>query len=182
MLFRSFGVMDSHFMSATFNFENTFMMFGGVFVIWMAIKGIFHMMKFENDKAKPKVSPRKAIISIVWMNLIFSFDSILSAMAMSRNVWVLSAAIIVGGLLMLWLSDKVSEFLKKNREYEIMGLIILLLVGGMMLSEGAHGASMYLFGHEVVAMSHATLYLLLTVVVITEVLQTIFKKKQEKDA
>jgi len=177
----TFGTLHSYFITAEFNFENTFMMFDGLFVIWMAVKGIFHMMNIDEDKPKAKISPKKAIVSIVWMNLIFSFDSILSAMAMSKNVWVLSAAIVAGGLLMLWLSDKVAEFLKKHREYEIMGLIILLIVGGMMFSEGAHLAEMYVFGHEMTAMSKGMFYTLLVVLVITEVIQTIFKKKQVKN-
>jgi predicted tellurium resistance membrane protein TerC len=176
----TFGSVHSYFMTAEFNFENCFMMFGGLFVIWMAIKGIAHMLNIDDEKPKPKASPTRVILSIVWMNLIFSFDSILSAMAMSKNVWLLSAAIVAGGLLMLWLSDKVAAFIKKNREYEVMGLMILLIVGGMMFSEGAHLAEMYIFGREMTAMSSGMFYTLLVVLVITEVIQTIFKKKRLK--
>ena len=177
----TFGGIHSYFITAEFNFENCFMMFGGLFVIWMAIKDVAHMLNLDMEKPKPKISPNKAILSIVGMNLIFSFDSILSAMAMSKNIWLLSAAIVVGGLLMLYLSDRVATFIKKNREYEVMGLMILLIVGGMMFSEGAHLAEMYLFGHEMTAMSGGMFYTLLVILVITEVIQTIFKKKQAKN-
>jgi len=176
----TFGSIHTYFMTAEFNFENCFMMFGGLFVIWMAIKGIAHMLNIDDEKPKPKAKPARVILSIVWMNLIFSFDSILSAMAMSKNVWLLSGAIVAGGLLMLWLSDKVAAFIKKNREYEVMGLMILLIVGGMMFSEGAHLAEMHVFGHEMTAMSGGMFYTLLVVLVITEVIQTIFKKKRLK--
>jgi len=176
----TFGSVHSHLITAKFNFENCFMMFGGLFVIWMAIKGIVHMLKINDEKPKPKASPTKVILSIVWMNLIFSFDSILSAMAMTKNVWLLASAIVVGGLIMLYFADKVATFIKKNREYEVMGLMILLIVGGMMFSEGAHLAEMYLFGYEMTAMSGGMFYTLLIILVITEIIQTIFKKKNIK--
>jgi predicted tellurium resistance membrane protein TerC len=80
---------------------------------------------------------------------------------------------------MLYLSDRVAKFLKKNREYEIMGLMILLIVGGMMVTEGAHLAHMKLFDHEIHAMSKGAFWLVLFVVVLTEILQTIFKRLEE---
>ena len=47
------------------------------------------------------------------MNLVFSFDSILSAIALTKKVWIISGAIIVSGVAMIALADKVSEFYKK---------------------------------------------------------------------
>ena len=55
----------------------------------------------------------EVITLIVVMNVIFSFDSILSAMALTKVFWVMATAIIIGGLLMIWLSDKVANFLRK---------------------------------------------------------------------
>ena len=49
------------------------------------------------------------------MNLVFSFDSILSTMALTDVFWVMATAIVIGGLLMIWLADRVSTFLQKNR-------------------------------------------------------------------
>jgi len=86
---------------------------------------------------------------IVLMNLIFSFDSILSAMALTKNFVVMATAIIIGGILMIWLSDKVAKFLQKNRMYEVLGLFILLIVRIMLLTEGGHLAHLRFFGHEV---------------------------------
>ena len=71
------------------------------------------------------------------MNLIFSFDSILAAMALTDVFLIMSIAIIIGGLLMIFLADGVSEFLK-NRMFEVLGLFILFIVGIMLISENAH--------------------------------------------
>ncbi len=72
------------------------------------------------------------------MNLVFSFDSILTAMALTDNRTIMSFAIVIGGILMIVLADSISEFLERNRMYEVLGLFILLVVGIMLLSDGAH--------------------------------------------
>ena len=81
-----------------------------------------------HDDREPQ-SVLKIIIWIVAMNLVFSFDSILSAMALTDVFWVMALAILISGILMIWLADRVSNFLKKNRMYEVLGLFILFVVG-----------------------------------------------------
>ena len=89
----------------------------------------------------------------------------------------MATAIIIGGLLMVLLADKVTEFLKKNRMYEVVGLFILFLVGAMLLSEGAHDAHLKLFDTEITPMSKATFYLIIFVMVIVEIVQSRYQKR-----
>jgi predicted tellurium resistance membrane protein TerC len=63
------------------------------------------------------------------VNAVFSFDSIPGAMALTDNFIVMAMAIIIGGILLVLLADHVTDFLKKNRMYEVVGLFILFLVG-----------------------------------------------------
>jgi len=114
---------------------------------------------------------------IVLMNLIFSFDSILSAMALTDVFWVMATAIIFSGVLMIWLADRVSEFLAKNRMYEILGLFILFLVGVMLISEGGHLAHLELFGSHVTPMSKTTFYFVIFVLVIVDIVQGRYQKR-----
>jgi len=114
---------------------------------------------------------------IVAMNLVFSFDSILSAMALSDVYWIMTTAIVAGGALMIWLSDRVATFLEKNRMYEVLGLFILMVVGIMLLTEGGHLAHLELFGNEIVPISKTTFYFVITVLVLTDVVQTRYKRK-----
>ena len=117
------------------------------------------------------------ITMIVIMNLVFSFDSILSAMALTNVMWVMATAIIIGGLLMIWMADGVSNFLAKNRMYEVLGLFILFLVGVMLVSEGGHLAHLELFGYEITPMSKATFYFVIFILVVTDVVQSQYQKK-----
>ena len=132
------------------------------------------------EKVDPNAKPAssKAVIArIVVMNLVFSFDSILSAMALTKNFWVMATAIIIGGVLMIWLADRVAAFLQKNRMYEVLGLFILFVVGIMLLTEGGHMAKLELFGHHINAMSKATFYFVITILVLVDVVQTRYQKK-----
>lgn len=74
---------------------------------------------------------------------------------LSDVFWVMATAIVSGGALMIWLSDRVASFLEKNRMYEVLGLFILMVVGIMLLTEGGHLAHLKLFGHEIAPMSKA---------------------------
>ena len=128
--------------------------------------------------------PRSIKIIITWivaMNLVFSFDSILSAMALTDVFWVMASAIIISGMLMIWLADRVSEFLQKNRMYEVLGLFILFVVGIMLLSEGGHLAHLDLFGHQITPMSKATFYFVIGVLILTDIVQTRYQKKLNKN-
>ncbi len=167
------------FVEGTFNLHSLIVLVGGVFIIYTATKEVLHMMNLEEvhaEDAKPK-STGMVIFWIVLMNLVFSFDSILSAMALTDVFWVMATAIIIGGVLMIWLADHVSTFLEKNRMYEVLGLFILFVVGIMLLSEGGHLAHLTLFGSPVEPMSKATFYFVIGVMVVTDFVQSRYQKK-----
>ena len=111
------------------------------------------------------------------MNLVFSFDSILSALALTDVFLVMATAIIISGLMMIALADHVAEFLQRNRMYEVLGLFILMIVGVVLLGEGGHVAQLQLFGFHVEAMSKTTFYFSIGVLVVVDVLQTSYQKK-----
>jgi predicted tellurium resistance membrane protein TerC len=137
------------------------------------------MMTLEHDKAigRKSQSAARVTATIVLMNLVFSFDSILSAMALSDVMSVMATAIVIGGVLMIWLADHVSSFLEKNRMYEVLGLFILFVVGIMLVSEGGHLAHLELFGNAVMPMTKTTFYFVITVLVLCDVVQTRYKRK-----
>ena len=140
------------------------------------------MMKIEKHEVsnQKEVSVNKVIASIVIMNVVFSFDSILAAMSFTENMVIMTTAIVISGGLMIWLSGTVSSFLKKNRLYEVLGLFILLVVGIMILTEGGHRAHLYFFGEPVEAMSKTTFYFVLAILIIVEIVQSSYQRKLDK--
>jgi len=171
--------IDTFFLSGKFNFHSLIVLVGGVFIIYTATSEIFHMLSFDHENAenkKPK-SVNAIIFSIILMNLVFSFDSILAAMALTDVFPLMVVAILIGGLLMIWLANRVTEFLKKNRIFEVLGLFILFIVGIMLLSEGGHLAHLHLFGNEITPMSKATFYFVIGVLLLIDIVQSKYQKK-----
>lgn len=166
-------------------------LFGGAFIIYTAVKEISHMLTvdhIEHSEGTARQSLGKAIALIVMMNLVFSFDSILSAMAIASikdadgvttgyQMEVMVIAILLSSVAMLLLADRVTEFLKKNRMYEVLGLFILFLVGVLLVTEGAHLAHLKLFTYSVEAMSKSSFYLVVVVLVITDVISSKYQKR-----
>lgn len=174
--------IDTSWVSGEFNLHSLIVLLGGGFIIYTAIKEVFHMIAIHPEgeghigKGSTK-SAAQAITAIVLMNLVFSFDSILSAMALTKVFAVMATAIVIGGILMIWLADRVSKFLQKNRMYEVLGLFILLIVGIMLLTEGGHLAHLKFFGHEVHQMTKTTFYFVIAVLVLTDIVQGRYQRK-----
>ncbi|TWT88283.1 Integral membrane protein TerC family protein [Pseudobythopirellula maris] len=154
---------------------------GGVFILYTAVKEIMHMMAIEDVAHgvgdNNRSSTWMVVSKIVAMNLVFSFDSILSAMALTDNFWVMATAIVISGAMMIWLAEHVSEFLKKNRLYEVLGLFILFIVGVMLIGEGGHLAHLHLFGYIVEPMAKSTFYFTIAILVVIDIVQGRYQKK-----
>ena len=172
------------------NFATCVFIIGGVFIIYTAVKEISHMLTIEHldtdVSGKSGKSATQVVLLIVTMNLIFSFDSVLSALAITDVFPVLAIAIILSGVAMLVLADGVTAFLEKNRMYEVLGLFILLIVGVVLLGEAGqaaahamhdHDLALKFFGYEVVPMSKTTFYFSVVVLVAVEVIQSGYTRK-----
>ena len=167
-------------MEGAFNAHSLIVLAGGVFIIYTALKEIVHLLgveELEGHGDQGKKSFGGALFWIVTMNLIFSFDSILSALALTDIFVLMAVAIVVSGGLMIWLADHVAEFLKKNRMMEVLGLFILLIVGIMLLSEGAHLAHLRVLGHVVEPMAKSTFYFVIVILVLIDIVQARYQKK-----
>ena len=177
-----------NFMYSEINGHSLIVLFGGGFIVYTAMKEIWHMISHETlseeKGAKKHKSANSVIAMIVVMNLVFSFDSILSAMALTNHIGnesteliLMSIAIVISGLLMILLANKVADFLQKNRMFEVLGLFVLFIVGIMLLTEGGHIAHMKFFGEEIVPMSKTTFYFVIVVLVLVDIIQSRYQKK-----
>lgn len=188
-----FGVYIAKIFEGEFTLQAIVTLLGGAFIIYTAIREISHLLTvdhIEHSEGGRQISVSKAIVLIVLMNLVFSFDSILSAMAITSEptmvdsvetvtyqVPLMAIAIILSGISMLLMADYVTVFLKKNRMYEVMGLFILFLVGVLLVTEGAHLAHMEIFGFEIHAMSKPSFYLVIFVLIITDIISIKYQKR-----
>ncbi|MFK7769572.1 MAG: TerC family protein [Mariniblastus sp.] len=176
-----FSIPFPGYVEGNFNLHSLIVLAGGAFIIYTAMKEIWHMMRLEHDDhgggEKKQKSINAIIFWIVVMNIVFSFDSILSAMALTDVFWVMTAAIIISGIAMVWLSDHVANFLEKNRMYEVLGLFVLFVVGIMLISEGGHHAHLSFCDEPVMPMTKSTFYFVLGVLLFTDIVQGRYQQK-----
>ena len=143
----------------------------------LALGGCCCRLVFVRQLHWGKVQAGAAIAAIILMNVVFSFDSVLTAIALTESMPVMIASIVISGIVMLALANRVAAFLQKNRAYEVLGLFILLLVGIMLLSEGGHLAKLTLFGGEVHALNKTTFYFSVTVLILVDLVQSRYQKR-----
>jgi predicted tellurium resistance membrane protein TerC len=170
--------------SATINGHSLIVLFGGVFLLYTALKEIFHMLqvddlRHEGEAPKSTRTVGMALFWILLMNIVFSFDTVLSAVALTHVFVVMAAAIVISGILMVLLAEHVAAFLQRNRMYEVLGLFVLLLVAVMLMSEGGHIMHLSFFGHPIEPLEKSTFYFVVTALVIVDIIQGRYQKKIE---
>lgn len=177
-----FSIHMGNIVDGEFNFQSVVSILGGGFIMYTALKEITHLLSvehIEDTEGSSSKSVFAAVAMIVTMNLIFSFDSLLSAIALTEVVPVMATAIIISGIMMIVLADGVSAFLKANRNFEVIGLFILFIVGILLITEGGHLAHLKLFGFPVDAMSKTSFYFVIFVMVVVSIVQSRYRNKLE---
>ncbi len=174
--------IDIPYFHGDFNGHSLIVLAGGLFLINTAMKEIHHMLSVDDLEHEEGEGPKhrtvaSAIFWILVMNIVFSFDTVLSAVALTKQFTVMALAIVLSGILMVWLADHVARFLEKNRLYEVLGLFVLLLVGVMLTAEGGHIAHLSFFGYDVEPMAKSTFYFVVAALVIVDVIQGRYQKK-----
>ena len=172
--------------SATITGHSLIVLFGGLFLMYTALKEIFHMLQVpdlshEGDSPRSMRTVGAALFWIVVMNIVFSFDTVLSAVALTHVFLVMAAAIVVSGILMVVLAEHVATFLQRNRMYEVLGLFVLLLVAVMLMSEGGHIMHLSFFGFAIAPLEKSTFYFVVAALVIVDIIQGRYQRKLETE-
>lgn len=119
--------------------KDLILILGGLFLIYKSTKEIYHKMEGEPDDQERKV--RKAtfiniIGQILLLDLVFSVDSIITAVGLANELWVMYTAVIVTVIIMLVAAAPISNFINKHPAFKILALSFLLLIGFTLLVEG----------------------------------------------
>jgi predicted tellurium resistance membrane protein TerC len=169
----------------SFNGHSIIVLLGGIFLIYTALKEIHHLLSTDEIGHSPEATAMRSVaMALVWivlMNVVFSFDTVLSAVALTDNFPVMAIAILLSGALMVVLSEHVASFLRKNRMYEVLGLFVLLLVGVMLMSDGGHIAQLAFFGYPIEPMAKSTFYFVVAALVVVDMIQGRYQKKLQAE-
>jgi len=115
---------------------------GGVFLLYKTIIEIWEKINGELDEHQQpkvkKVTVASIILQIVLIDIVFSFDSILTAVVISKNLLIMSSAVIIAMLIMVIFSGAVSEFINRNPHIKMMALAFLLVIALLLLFESTY--------------------------------------------
>ena len=181
-----FFMIDLTWLHAALSGHALIVMFGGVMLIRTAIREIRHLLsvvdlEHEGQLHAPNTPVIKVLTSVALMCIVFSFDTVVAAIAFTDNVAIMLVAVVLAGVISILAADRVALFLQKNRLYEVLGLFVLLLVGAMLMADGGHIGKLIFFGYAVEPMAKSTFYFILAALVIVDVLQGKYQSKLDRE-
>lgn len=112
---------------------------GGIFLLYKSTKEIFHKTEDEEDADNPGKKQgnfKKLLSEIIILDLVFSVDSIITAVGMVQELWIMYTAVIVAVSIMLVASRPISNFIQKHPSFKVLALCFLMMIGLSLLAEG----------------------------------------------
>jgi predicted tellurium resistance membrane protein TerC len=126
---------------------------GGLFLLYKATKEIHHKLEVADDDGssagvKAAVTFGSVIFQIVLLDMVFSIDSVITAVGMTPYIWIMVAANIVALVVMLAVGRQISEFVERHPSVKVLALSFLLMIGLVLIAEGfgVHVPKGYIYG------------------------------------
>ncbi|MGQ0503671.1 MAG: TerC family protein [Panacagrimonas sp.] len=118
--------------------------FGGLFLLWKATVEIHESLEGGDDESSVGAPKRKApsywgaIVQIMILDIVFSLDSVITAVGMTSNLPVMVAAITIAIITMMFFAAPLSRFVDRHPTVKMLALSFLIMVGGALVAEGLH--------------------------------------------
>ena len=168
--------------------QSIILLLGGLFLIYKSTREIHEKVDLKGEEEKElKQSATKSFSSVIFqiilIDLVFSFDSILTAVGMTNGVagalYIMITAVIISVLIMMQFAVPVGSFVNKHPSIQILGLSFLILIGFMLVTESAHLSNALVFGNHVTPVPKGYLYFAISFSLLVEVLNMKVDKKNK---
>ncbi|MCC6721635.1 MAG: TerC family protein [Bacteroidia bacterium] len=177
--------------SGQFSGQSLILLVGGIFLIYKSTTEIHHKIEGEEDKQgakeekKRKVTLSAAITQIMLINIVFSIDSILTAIGMTNNIpnslSIMVISVILSMVIMMLFANQVSNFVNKHPTIQMLGLSFLILIGFMLILESGHLANFAVAGNHIGGIPKGYLYFAIAFSFGVELLNMRMRKKNQLD-
>jgi predicted tellurium resistance membrane protein TerC len=180
--------IDWGWFTAHFNGQALILLSGGIFLIYKSTKEIHEKVDHKGEEEKDlKTSAAKSfgnvIFQILLIDLIFSVDSILTAVGMTNGLegalYIMVTAVVISVGVMMLFAVPVGTFVNNNPSIQILGLAFLILIGFMLITESMHLSEAVLVGQTVGAVPKAYLYFAIAFSLAVEFLNMKMRKKKK---
>ncbi len=113
---------------------------GGLFLLWKSVREIHHKLEGEDGEKSNAVAPTFAsvIVQILLLDIVFSLDSVITAVGMVKELGVMITAVILAMVVMLVFVNQISAFVDRHPTIKMLALSFLILIGTMLVAEGFH--------------------------------------------
>lgn len=173
--------------SASFTGQALILFFGGLFLIYKSTKEIHekvdHHPTHEDQPMSAAKSFSSVITQILLIDLIFSIDSILTAVGMTNGIHgalvIMICAVVISVAVMMLFAVPVGNFVNSNPSIQILGLSFLILIGFMLITESMHLSGAQLMGEHVGAVPKGYLYFAIAFSLGVEFINMKIRRKQE---
>lgn len=131
-----------HSFETAFSWRDLILIAGGLFLVWKATKEIHHSVDTTatrdplDKKSVAVVNFGSAIVQILLLDMVFSIDSILTAVGMTDHLPVMVAAVLISVAVMLLAADPLAEFINRNPTVVMLALGFLLMIGAVLIADG----------------------------------------------
>ena len=180
--------IDFSWLNAQISGQSVILFLGGLFLIYKSTKEIHEKVDLKGEEEKElkqsaTKSFRSVILQIILIDLVFSFDSILTAVGMTNGVpgalYIMIAAVIISVIIMMQFAVPVGSFVNKHPSIQILGLSFLILIGFMLVTESAHLSNALVFGNHVTPVPKGYLYFAISFSLLVEILNMKVDKKMK---
>lgn len=179
--------IENSWISTHITGQSIILFLGGLFLLYKSTSEIHHKVEghSEDSETKPtskgKVTLPKIIVQIVLIDIVFSFDSVLTAVGMTNGVsgalTIMIVAVIISMLIMMLFANPVGKFVNEHPTIQMLALSFLILIGFMLITEGAHLAHTKIFNQTLGAIPKGYLYFAIAFSLGVEALNMKLRKK-----
>ena len=124
-----------------FSGKGLILIIGGLFLIYKSTKEIYHKTEMRNHEDVPQTKGNsfgRLLSEVILLDLVFSVDSIITAVGMVQELWIMYTAVILTVAIMLMASRPISMFITRHPSFKILALCFLMMIGVALLAEGFH--------------------------------------------
>lgn len=188
---KPFWVINESWIHGGISWQALILFLGGLFLLYKSTKEIHEKVEDRgHDEREVKKgqssSLTKAIIQITIINIVFSFDSILTAIGMTNGISpnpndaliLMIIAVVISVVIMMLFANPVGEFVNKHPSIQVLGLSFLILIGFMLIAEAAHLSHLVVFGNEVGTIPKGYLYFAIAFSLMVEFFDMRMKKNK----
>lgn len=124
-----------------FSGKGIILIVGGLFLIYKSTKEIYHKTEIADEDIPTIPKARsfiRLLLEVILLDLVFSIDSIITAVGMVQELWIMYTAVVVSVLIMLFASKPISNFIRNHPSFKILALCFLMMIGVSLIAEGFH--------------------------------------------